>query len=67
MVVHVYSCLLTRIIPVQIHTGIITWNATGVFMFKLIHVPVISGKQGMYNKIYKQPIDMSAACSGFGY
>ena len=21
----------------------------------------------MYNKMYKQPIDMSAACSGFGY
>ena len=44
MVVHVYSCLLTGIIPLQIHTGIITWNGTGIF--KLIHVPGISGKQG---------------------
>ena len=32
MVVHIYSCLLTWIIPVQIHTGIITWNETGIFM-----------------------------------
>ena len=32
MVVHLYSCLLTGIIPVQIHTGIITWNGTGIFM-----------------------------------
>ena len=32
MAVHVYSCLLTGIIPVQIHTGIITWNRTGIFM-----------------------------------
>ena len=32
MVVHVYSCLLTGIIPVQIHSGIITWNGTGIFM-----------------------------------
>ena len=45
MVLHVYSCLLTGIIPVQIHTGIITWNRTGIF--KLIHVPGISGKQGL--------------------
>ena len=33
MVVYVYSCLLTGIIQVQIHTGIITWNGTGIFMF----------------------------------
>ena len=32
MVVHVYLCLLTGIIPVQIYTGIITWNGTGIFM-----------------------------------
>ena len=32
MVVHVYSCLFTRIILVQIHTGILTWNGTGIFM-----------------------------------
>ena len=32
MVVHVYSCLLTGIIPVQIYTGIITWNGNGIFM-----------------------------------
>ena len=32
MVVHVYSCLLTGIIPVQIRTGIITWKGTGIFM-----------------------------------
>ena len=30
MVVHVYSCLLNGIIPVQIHPGIITWNRTGI-------------------------------------
>ena len=32
MVVHVYSCLFTWIILVQIHTGILTWNGTGIFM-----------------------------------
>ena len=32
MVVHVYSCLLTGIIPFPVHTGIITWNRTGIFM-----------------------------------
>ena len=32
ILVHVYSCLLTGIIPVQSHTGIITWNGTGIFM-----------------------------------
>ena len=32
MVVHVYSYLLTGIIRVQIHAGIISWNGTGIFM-----------------------------------
>ena len=32
MVVHVYSCLFTGIILVQINTGILTWNGTGIFM-----------------------------------
>ena len=32
MVVHVYSCLLSGIIPVQIYTGIITLNGTGIIM-----------------------------------
>ena len=30
--VRTYSCLLTGTIPVQIHTGIITWSGTGIFM-----------------------------------
>ena len=33
MVVHVYLCLFTGIILVQIHTGILTGNGTGIFMF----------------------------------
>ena len=32
MVAHIYSCLLTGNIPVQIRTGITTWNGTGMFM-----------------------------------
>ena len=32
MVVHAYPCLFTGIILVQIHTGILTWNGTGIFM-----------------------------------
>ena len=32
MVVHVYSCLFTGIILFQIHSGILTWNGTGIFM-----------------------------------
>ena len=46
-----YSCLFTGITPVQIHTGILTWNRTGIFKF--IHVPGISGKQGSYFCIIK--------------
>ena len=47
MVVHVYSCLFTGIILVQIHTGILNWNRTGIFMniCKFIHVPGILEKQ----------------------
>ena len=32
MVVHVYLYLFTGIILVAIHTGILTWNRTGIFM-----------------------------------
>ena len=32
MVVHVYPCSFTWIILVQIHTGILTWNRTGIFL-----------------------------------
>ena len=32
MVVNVYLCLFTGIILDQIHTGILTWNGTGIFM-----------------------------------
>ena len=73
MVVHVYSCLLTGIIPVQIHTGNITWNGTGIF--KLIHVPGISGKHSAgrkWNFIVSVPdhcllIYLSCFCSGVIY
>ena len=32
MVVHVYLCLFTGMIVVQVHTGILAWNRTGIFM-----------------------------------
>ena len=32
MVVHVYSCLFSEMILVQIHTGILTCKGTGIFM-----------------------------------
>ena len=32
VVAYVYSCLFTGIILVQIHTGILTWNGTGIIM-----------------------------------
>ena len=32
MVVYVYSYLFTGMILVQIHTEILTWNGTGIFM-----------------------------------
>ena len=42
-----YSCLFTGIILVQIHTGILTWNGTGIFMnIQVYSFPGISGKQG---------------------
>ena len=45
-----YSCLFTRIILVQIHTGI---ELEYSLIFKFIHVPGISGKQGSYFCIIK--------------
>ena len=57
MVVHHYSCLLTGIIPVLIHTGIITWNGTGIFMniheysSLFMYLEFQESREGMQHKV----------------